>query len=337
MDHYFQSEKPKMVFTSIMADFFTAPRDFPGLGVFALNAEASFDKRIPRELAKGAVQLNLYNVLGGMGTLVDVLVAKIEAEGGTVLTSRPITRITVKEGRVTGVVDAEGQFYEADAVVASGGAKDAFQKLVGEANLPSEFAENVRGIPLMGSVFMVHLGIDMDPSPFVHGVCTYYYGTYDLDRGLADAESGVYHEGRDGFVVHVPSLHSPGMAPEGKHAMTIYTIAPDRLKVGSWAEGKEAFADALIGYAERYIPGLGEHIEVCEILTPEEWRPLTHLDHHAFGGIKPVAGAWRVPFKTPVDGLWFIGAQSESGGGVINVVQGAYRTARQIAERAARE
>jgi phytoene dehydrogenase-like protein len=77
----------------------------------------------------------------------------------------------------------------------------------------------------------------MDPSPYVHGVCTYYYGTYDLDRGLDDAESGVYHEGRDGFVVHVPSLHSPEMAPEGKHAMTIYTIAPDRLQEGTWAEG----------------------------------------------------------------------------------------------------
>jgi len=54
MDGYFQSERLKLVFTSILADFFTAPRDFIGLGVFALNPEASFDKRMPRELARDA-------------------------------------------------------------------------------------------------------------------------------------------------------------------------------------------------------------------------------------------------------------------------------------------
>ena len=59
------------------------------------------------------------------------------------------------------------------------------------------------------------------------------------------------------------------------------------------------------------------------------------LDHHAFGGIKPVLGAWRVPHKTPVEGLWFVGAQSESGGGVNNVIPGAYKTARAIADGAA--
>ena len=55
MDGCFRSERLKLVFTSILADFFTPPRGFVGLGVFALNPEASFDKRMPRELAKDAV------------------------------------------------------------------------------------------------------------------------------------------------------------------------------------------------------------------------------------------------------------------------------------------
>jgi hypothetical protein len=63
---------------------------------------------------------------------------------------------------------------------------------------------------------------------------------------------------------------------------------------------------------------------------------MTHLDHHAFGGIKPVLGTWRVPHETPIAGLWFIGQQSESGGGITNVMQGAYRTARAISEQAAK-
>ena len=330
MDDYFQSQKLKLVFTSILADFFTAPSDFVGLGVFALNPEISFDKRMPRELDRNAVQVPLYNVLGGISTLVNALVVSIESHGGEVLTSRPITGIVVENGRTTGVVDGDGEMISADAVIASGGAKKTFLDLVGEEHLPPQFVENVRNIPLMDSVFMLHLGVDFDPSPHVHGVCTYYYGTYDLDRALEDGAGGVYHEGRDGFVVHIPSLHSPQMAPAGHHAMTIYTICPDTLKDGNWETLKEDYADKLIACAEAYIPGLSDHIQICEILTPREWRSRTHLEHHAFGGIKPVLGAWRVPFQSPIEGLWFIGAQSESGGGVFGVMPAAFKTAKQI-------
>jgi len=330
MDHYFRSDKLKLVFTSIMADFFTAPREFVGLAAFALNPEASFDRRMPRELAQDTVQLYHYSILGGMGTLVDALVTKIESHGGEIHTGRPVARILVQGGRVAGVVDAHGTFLRAGAVVASGGARETLLKLLGKEHLPAEFAANVRSIPLMGSVFMLHLGVDFDPSPAVHGVCTYYYGTYDLDRAIAEGRGGVYHEGRDGFVVHVPSLHTPQMAPPGHHAMTVYTIAPDRLRDGDWQSRKEEYAGKLIAYAGRHIPGLREHVRVCEIITPDDWRARTHLEHHAFGGIAPIVGSWRVPHRTPLHGLWFVGAQSESGGGVNNVVPGAFKTARQI-------
>lgn len=205
---------------------------------------------------------------------------------------------------------------------------------MGAENLPAEFAASVAGIPLMDSVFMVHLGLDWDPSPHLHGVCTYFYGTYDIEQAIADARGGVYHEGRDGFVVHVPSLHTPGMAPPGHHAMTVYTICPDTLRDGTWQERKQEFAEKLMACAEARIPGLRQHVRLAEILTPDDWRARTHLDHHAFGGIAPILGSWRVPHRSPIDGLWFIGAQSASGGGINNVMPAAFKTARQIAERA---
>jgi phytoene dehydrogenase-like protein len=330
MDDYFQSDRLKMVFTSILADFFTAPGDFPGLGVFALNPETSFDQRIPRELEKDAEQLHYYSFLGGIGVMVDALVDSIEEHGGRIHLNHPISGIEIDDNRVEGVVDEAGVLIPADAVVVSGGAKETFFRLVGEEHLPPEFAAHLRDLPLMDSVFMVHLGVDFDPSPYVHGVCTYYYGTYDIDRALEDGANGVYHEGRDGFVVHIPSLHTAGMAPPGHHAMTIYTICPDTLSEGNWQDRKEEFADKLITCAEQHIPGLGSHIQICEILTPDDWRVRTHLEHHAFGGIKPVLNAWRVPHQTPIKGLWFIGQQSESGGGVNAVMPAAYKTALQI-------
>ena len=171
---------------------------------------------------------------------------------------------------------------------------------------------------------------DFDPSPWLHGPCTYVYGSYDLEGEIADAHQGIYHQGRAGFVIHVPSLHSPSMAPAGQHAMTIYTICPDRLKEDGWAEQREASADQLVACAEKRIPGLSRHVRTRAVITPDDFRARTAADHHAFGGIAPILGAWQAPHQTPIPGLWFIGAQSQSGGGVSAVISGAYKTALKI-------
>ncbi len=330
MDSYFQSEQLKMVFISILADFFTPPSQFTGLGVFALNPEASFEQRMPKTIAPGAEQLFHYSILGGAATLVDALVKRIQECGGQVWTGSPVARIAIEHGRAAGVVDAQGCLTPADVVIASGGAQEVFFNLVGKETLSPRFAADVKTLPLMDSVFMVHLGLDMDPSPYVHGVCTYYYGTYDLEGGINMARQGQYHEGKDGFVVHVPTLHTPHMAPPGHHALTIYTICPDRLRNREWEDEKEKYADRLVEYAEKRIWGLREHTRARAILTPDDFRVRTHTAHHAFGGTAPLMGAPKIPHKTPIDGLWFIGAQSESGGGVSSVMAGAYKTAMRI-------
>jgi all-trans-retinol 13,14-reductase len=330
MDHYFQSEKLKMVFISILADFFTPPSQFIGLGVFALNTEVTFDHRIPKALAPNAEQIYQYSILGGVERMVQALVNKIEACGGKFYLNCPVVKIIVENGRVRGVIDRNGNREDADVIIASGGVRETFLELVGKEHLPEGYTAKVEAVPLMDSIFMVHLGLDFDPRPAVHGVVTYYYGTYDAEGEIARAKDGVYHGGKAGFVVHVPTLHSPGMAPEGQHAMTIYTICPDRLKTGSWAAQKEAYADQLINYAGQKIHGLSDHIVKREILTPDDFRMRTHLKHHAFGGLAPVMGAWRAPHKTPIEGLWFVGAQSESGGGVGAIIPAAYRTVQRI-------
>jgi phytoene desaturase len=329
MDDYFQSKELQAVFIAILADFFTPPTQFPGLGVFALNPEAVYEKRMPRQLAPGAEQLFHYSILGGISTLVDALAGRIEAQGGQIRCNSAVEQILVQDGRVGGV-SVGGQVFPADVVIASGGAKETFFGLVGEQHLPADFAEKVRGQPLMDSIFMVHLGVDFDPSPHLQGPVTYFYGTYDIEGGITEAHQGIYHEGEKGFVIHVPTLHTPGMAPAGHHAMTVYTIAPDKLAEGTWAERKEEYTDKLIACAEKHIPGLSEHVKTVQVLTPDDWRQRTHLAHHAFGGVAPIQNTPRVPHQTPIAGLWFIGAQSQSGGGVNNVMPAAYKVAEQV-------
>ena len=103
MSHYFKSEKLKMVFTSILADFFTPPSDFLGLGIFALNSELSFDKRIPKSLGANTDQLYLYSMLGGIKNLTQPMISLIESKGGKIVVESPVEKILVENNKVIGV------------------------------------------------------------------------------------------------------------------------------------------------------------------------------------------------------------------------------------------
>lgn len=329
MNHYFHDEALKMVFISILADFFTPPSEFQGLGVYLLNSELSFDKRLPKSLGKDTDQLYFYSILGGIKNLIQPFVDLIESRGGTIHLNAPVEKVLIENGQARGV-RVHGVDHPADRVFCSGSAHNAFFDLIGKEHLSSEFIQLVDGQHLMDGVFMVHLGLDMDPSTYVDSAVTYYYGTYDLEGAIENARKCHYHRGKEGFVVHIPTMHTPDMAPRGMHAMTIYTICPNCLQEGSWTKYEEEFADDLVHYAENYFPGLKDHIVTRKILSPLEFQEIAHMRHFAFGGLAPVNGAPRIPMQTPIEGFYFIGQQSESGGGVNAVMNSTYQFVKKL-------
>ena len=332
MDHYFQSPVLKTLFLGIVADFVTAPSEFPALGVPSLHLETAFDKRIPIYPGTRSAQTGYVFLRNGCQNLVNAVRGVIEQHGGQVVTATVVKRILIKDGSATGVELADGRVEHADVILASGGMKELFYDLVGKEKLPLELINQIDSNRLMESVFMVQLGIDFDPSTFQPKALCYYYKTQDLEGSVRRLRTGVYHEGREGFLIYVPSMHSPGMAPAGKHAVTIYTVAPDILAEGDWTTRKEELADKLVACAEEHIPDLKAHTQTRLILTPEDFRNRTHLKHHSFGGIPPVMGNKPPAHKTPIRNLWFIGAQSESTGGVLNVMTGAAKISKQISQ-----
>jgi phytoene dehydrogenase-like protein len=330
LDHFFGRPELKAVFTGILADFVVFPSEFPGLGIPGCNPETSFDRRIPLQLNRAGPRTGYHYVIGGIGTVVEALAGAISASGGKIQTGVAVEKILIEGKKVTGVRLADGREEAADVVLASGGAKETLYQLAGKEHLSQQTVDGVEALQPMESVLMVHLGIDTDVVQYQPAALCYYYGTYDIEGGVRTCREGRYHGGKDGFLIYVPSMHSPELAPERHHAVTIYTIAPNRLSEGSWEERREELADELVAEAERFVPGLREHTKVRVVMTPEDFQQRTHLAHHAFGGISPVMGKTNPPHQTDVAGLWFIGAQSESGGGVPGVMKGARNVARRI-------
>lgn len=322
LNQFFTNPKLKAVYTGILADVVIKPSEFPGLGVPLMNIETAFDKRIPIETSWGKRPIYMY-VKHGCEKLVNAFADYITNNGGKIQTNSTVEKILIDNNRAKGVRLENGHEELADIVIASGGMFNIFFKLVGKENLPDDLIQLIENRLLMESVFMVHLGVDLDPSKFQKAALCYYYLTYDIEESIVRCRSGIYHEGKEGFLIYILSKHSPDMAPKGKHAITIYTIAPRELKEGTWEEKKEEYADKLIMEAEKFIPGLYESTEVKVIMTPNDFKERINVEKHSFGGTAPAMGMSNPSHKTPIDGLWYIGAYSESSGGVSGAAAGA--------------
>ncbi|MFH2039393.1 MAG: NAD(P)/FAD-dependent oxidoreductase, partial [Chloroflexota bacterium] len=235
MDYYFRSPVLKTFFLGIVADFVTAPSEFPALGVPSIHLETAFDKRIPTFPGSRSAQTAYTYILDGCQSLVAAVMGVILKNNGKLLTNTAVKRIVIENGCATGVELVNGKIELADLVLASGGMKELFFDLVGREKIPDDLVAQIGANRMMESVLMVQLGIDFDPTPHQPAALCYYYKTNDLEGSVQRLRTGIYHEGKEGFLIYVPSLHSPSMAPAGKYAVTIYTIAPDTLAEGNWS------------------------------------------------------------------------------------------------------
>ena len=87
---------------------------------------------------------------GGYGRIIDDIIEVLEANGGELLTSARVERITVEEGRVTGVATKDGVF-KAPIVVSNAGIQPTVLKLVGEEHFDKSYVGYVSDIvPSLG-------------------------------------------------------------------------------------------------------------------------------------------------------------------------------------------
>lgn len=320
--YFFKSEKICTLLTGIFADFCADPKEVEGLGVIFMNFESAFDKRIPVE-EKGRYNGGYCYITGGCQKLPEALASYIEARGGTIHYGTVAEKVLVENGGAKGIRLADGTTVEADLVVGCGAGKDFFEKCVGMEHLSEEYRQILATYRPMEAVFMVHLGVDYDPMEYLRSPLTYCYGMYDLSAATERLRSHVYHGGDDGYLIFVPDAHAPEFAPEGMHCVTLYTVCPDTLAEGSWEDVKEGYADRLVALAEKHLPELSRHVVTRKIMTARDYSRYTHMEKSSFGGVVPIQGQKNPPHVTGVKGLYFVGQQSENGGGLAAVMTGA--------------
>ncbi len=335
-DHFFTNQKLKTVFLGILADMVVKPSEFSAFGVPVFNPECVYDKRVPID-RKGYKLPTYQYIQNGCGELVKLFEDYIIQNGGKILTNSKVNKAIIENGQAKGIILESGETIEADIILASGGIFNTFYHLIGKEYLTDELINHIENLQLMESVLMVHIGVDFDPTPYQDMALVYYYRMYNLEETLAKMRTGFYHEGKAGFLIYILSLHSPEMAPPGKHSITVYTVAPHELKDGDWTEMREELADKLLIEAEKIIPGLREHTETRLIITPHDFKKRLNILRHSFGGIAPTLTQSNLPYRTPVKNLWYIGQFSASGAGVFGTAAGGREVAELVIKEMKRE
>lgn len=321
--YFFKSEKIRTLYTGILADFCADPSEVQGLGVVFTNLETTYDKRIPLYRNNKKYYPGFCYIKGGCQKIPESLANYFTSNGGIIHYNTIVDKVIVENGRACGVHLETGEIISSDMVVGCGGAKDFFFNTVGKEHLDDNYINILNSFRPMEAVFMLHLGVDIDPMEYMRSALLYCYGMYDLHSATENLRNGIYHEGYDGYLLFVPSYHAPEFAPKGKHCLTIYTVAPDTLKNGTWEELKDEYAKKLISLAEKQIPDLSKHITTMKIMTADDYKVYTHMSKCSFGGIVPIWNQQNPTHITPVKNLIFVGQQSENVGGLGNVIIGS--------------
>jgi phytoene dehydrogenase-like protein len=270
---------------------------------------------------------------GGTGAISDAIAGAARAFGAEVRTDAAVERVLVRDGRAAGVALASGEEIAAPIVVSGLDPRRTFLELVEPKTLPDDLVEGVRRYKFRGSSGKVNLALDGLPSftclpgegPHLRGAISVSPSLDYLERAYDDAKYGEFsrHPYMD---VVIPSMIDPGMAPPGKHVMSLFVqYAPYDVN-GGWTDAKrEAFGDAVVDTLARYAPNLKSLILHRQVLTPLDIERITGLtEGNIFQGelalqqlffLRP-APRWA-KYRTPIRGYWQCGSGTHPGGGIM--------------------
>jgi phytoene dehydrogenase-like protein len=279
---------------------------------------------------------------GGGARLVDALAQLIRDHGGVLETNREVDRVLVVEGRARGVRTADGDDIGAPTIICNVLPTQLYGRLLRDVPLPADVESAARRFRLGRSEMQVHFALSGPPrwegddrlgrtalihlTPGLDGVSR---AVNEAERGLLPAEATV--------VVGQPTTIDPGRAPAGCSILWIqlqelpWQVKGDaageiETKSGQWTEDlRERYADRIQQRIAKHVPNLEQAILKRVVLSPADLQAANpNLEHgDPYGGSLALDQnfLWR-PFptqpghRTPVDGLYHIGASTWPGPGL---------------------
>ena len=232
-----------------------------------LTPESTYSGQMGKVIAFALEAAGAPIVKGGSGAGVAAFRALIEAKGGEIRCGADVDRITVRDGKVRGVMLASGEEIACASVLASVAPGQLQERLLRDVNLPEDKAAAKTFRHGRGN-FQLHYALDRPPEWLTAGLDQ--VALIHLADGI-DSVSKASNEAERGMLPATPTIcvgqpHrlDPTRCPDGK--AILWLQIPDAPRVvkgdaagqiavdGTWSEAtREAFADRIEGILKRHI------------------------------------------------------------------------------------
>jgi phytoene dehydrogenase-like protein len=285
-------------------------------------------------------------VQGGMGTVTQRLAKAAREAGARIETGRGVHAILADRGVARGVAFNDGTELHAPTVVVNA---DPFrlQRLVGKEKLPADYNARLDGYRRDGTTLKVNLALKDLPR---FACLPENRGQFGSTMHLLPDEPevmGAMHEAfadvKAGRLPRFPTIEwyvhttvDPSMRDaDGHHNSALFVQwVPYELKGTSWDAEEERYVRHLLGICDRFAPGTSSLVADAFPLPPPKIEKhfgisrghIHHVDN-SFGF------ADRLPYATPVQGLYSCSAGCHPAGSVIGAAghNAAERVLRDLA------
>jgi phytoene dehydrogenase-like protein len=290
------------------------------LSLASMTSQEGYDPR--RMPLRGSTGMPI----GGMGAIIESMMSSARARGAVLKSEAPVDRILVRNGAVSGVVTQDGAAYRAPLVIAALNPRTTVCNLLRDEEEWQPWRDRMRKRPMAGKAFKVVLALDgipryanapadTDPSVLAAAQFRIAPSLDYLEESHADLMLGRIAEKPVVWGL-CPSLSSPGLAPEGKHVLSLNVgTAPYKLKQGNWATEREKLAKRTIAACTEWMPNLPDIITDWRCLDPEDFEREFGLveANMVHGDLAPWNNFWMRPlpglhaYRTPTLGLYLSG------------------------------
>jgi phytoene dehydrogenase-like protein len=272
-------------------------------------------------------------VKGGMGTVSQKLRALAIEAGVEIRTQCPVSSLIVESGQVRGVMTAEGELG-ADRVVCNA---DPFRMcdLIGQDKLPSDYRARIDGYRKDGSTLKVNLCLRGLPrftclpedrgqyGPTIHLLP----GADSRDASVLGQIQKAYEEVKQGMLPDFPTIewyfHTPVdpslQDAEGHHNSALFVQwVPYSLANTTWEKAEEGYVAHLLSLCDRFAPGTSDLVVDTFTLHPKKIESHFGITRGHIHHVDNVFGfADRLPYQTPIEGLFSASAGCHPAGSVI--------------------
>jgi len=223
-----------------------------------------------------------YSIEGGSQALSDALRGVIEENGGKVVLSSPVTKIFTDGKRVFGLSSRRTGEIAAERIISNISPYD-LRSLIGEEHFPAKTSRALADAKSSISAFQIYLGLDCPMETFgvsADEAIEFRASPRDVPDQYAAMLRGEIENDNASWSLNYFSNIDPTMAPAGKSTLGIFTLLGSEgwfgLSKTEYRAKKQALTAHMIERAEKILPGLSKHIEVCEAGSPLTF-PLIHL------------------------------------------------------------